>query len=277
MIADTRTNAGLDNISTFRKLHVYTQPGERIMALASSGNLSLSQTVRSILTEGVDNPETGERETLMNAPTMFQAAQRIGRAIRGIQSAEGKALEAADVDHRGRLPVRRPDQGRAPAAVHDLLSREFHRMHRPTRRICRSASINTASRCSTAPSASIPTFMTRSRSGWFRWIPPCAPTWASACRSICWWCAAIPAQPKLTIASSRASPISRTCAKRWSSALRAAHMDIPRPPYGRPDLRVAPAAGPFYPRLTALNDLGRLSRPCVQKRQNASEKQAFRP
>lgn len=99
MIADTRTNAGLDNVSTFRKLHVYTEPGERIMALASSGNLSLSQTVRSMLTEGVDNPETGERETLMNAPTMFQAAQRIGRAVRTIQNLEGKALEEADVDH----------------------------------------------------------------------------------------------------------------------------------------------------------------------------------
>ncbi|MCX7297638.1 MAG: peptidase, partial [Hyphomicrobiales bacterium] len=70
MIADTRTNAGLDNVSTFRKLHIYTQPGERIMALASSGNLSLSQTVRSMLTEGIENPETGELETLMNAPTM---------------------------------------------------------------------------------------------------------------------------------------------------------------------------------------------------------------
>jgi putative proteasome-type protease len=99
MIADTRTNAGLDNVSTFRKLHVFTQPGERIMALASSGNLSLSQTVRSMLTEGIENPETGERETLMNAPTMFQAAQRIGRTVRAIQSIEGKALAAADVDH----------------------------------------------------------------------------------------------------------------------------------------------------------------------------------
>lgn len=99
MIADTRTNAGLDNVSTFRKLHVYSEPGDRIMALASSGNLSLSQTVRSMLTEGIDNPETGERETLMNAPTMFQAAQRIGRAIRTIQSLEGKALDDADVDH----------------------------------------------------------------------------------------------------------------------------------------------------------------------------------
>jgi putative proteasome-type protease len=99
MIADTRTNAGLDNVSTFRKLHVYSEPGERIMALASSGNLSLSQTVRSMLTEGTDNPETGERETLMNSPTMFQAAQRIGRAIRTIQEVEGKVLEEADVDH----------------------------------------------------------------------------------------------------------------------------------------------------------------------------------
>jgi putative proteasome-type protease len=97
MIADTRTNAGLDNISTFRKLHVYAEPGERILALASSGNLSLSQTVRSTLTEGVQNPETGEIETLMNAPTMFQAAQRIGRVVRGIQDREGKALAAAEV------------------------------------------------------------------------------------------------------------------------------------------------------------------------------------
>jgi putative proteasome-type protease len=99
MIADTRTNAGLDNVSTFRKLHVYSEPGDRIMALASSGNLSLSQTVRSMLTEGIDNPETGERETLLNSPTMFQAAQRIGRTIRTIQNLEGKALDAADVDH----------------------------------------------------------------------------------------------------------------------------------------------------------------------------------
>ena len=98
MIADTRTNAGLDNVSTFRKLHVYSEPGERILALASSGNLSLSQTVRSMLTEGFDNPETGERETLMNAPTMFQAAQRIGRAIRMVQGIEGKALQSEDIN-----------------------------------------------------------------------------------------------------------------------------------------------------------------------------------
>ena len=97
MMADTRTNAGLDNVSTFRKLHVFKQPGERIMAIASSGNLSLSQSVVSTMIEGIENKETGERETLMNAPTMFQAAQRIGRVVRQLHDNEGGALESADV------------------------------------------------------------------------------------------------------------------------------------------------------------------------------------
>jgi putative proteasome-type protease len=97
MMADTRTNAGLDNISTFRKLHVFGVPGQRIMALASSGNLSISQSVVSTVTEGIVNPETKELETLLNAPTMFQAAQRMGQAIRQVHKLEGDALEAADV------------------------------------------------------------------------------------------------------------------------------------------------------------------------------------
>jgi putative proteasome-type protease len=98
MVADTRTNAGLDNISTFRKLHVFRNPGERVMAIASAGNLAISQSVLSTLNEGLENTETGERDTLMNAPTMFQAAKRIGRAVRLINSTEGKALESEDIN-----------------------------------------------------------------------------------------------------------------------------------------------------------------------------------
>jgi putative proteasome-type protease len=97
MIADTRTNAGLDKISTFRKLHTFRQPGERVMAIASSGNLSISQSVVAMLNEGMENPTTGETETLMNAPTMFQAAQRIGLAIRRIHDIEAPALQANEV------------------------------------------------------------------------------------------------------------------------------------------------------------------------------------
>src|SRR6476660_8612298 len=98
MIADTRTNAGLDNVSTFRKLHIFSKPGERIMAVASAGNLAISQSVLSTLTEGLEDPHTGDLETLLNSPTMFQAAQRIGRAIRAVHATEGIALQSEDIN-----------------------------------------------------------------------------------------------------------------------------------------------------------------------------------
>src|ERR1700720_1295835 len=98
MIADTRTNAGLDNVSTFRKLHIFSKPGERIMAIASAGNLAISQSVLSTLTEGLEDPHTGDIETLLNAPTMFQAAQRIGRATPSVHANTGVALQSEDIN-----------------------------------------------------------------------------------------------------------------------------------------------------------------------------------
>lgn len=95
MIADTRTNAGLDNISVYRKLHIVATPGERVLALASAGNLSVSQSVISLLTEGVEDPDTKHVETIAEAPTMFRAAQLIGRAIRRVRAMEGQGLEDA--------------------------------------------------------------------------------------------------------------------------------------------------------------------------------------
>jgi putative proteasome-type protease len=82
LIADTRTNAGLDNISTFRKLHIFEKPGERVLMLATAGNLSVTQGVVNFLNEGFENPETGEVENAMTAPTMLKAAQLVGRAVR---------------------------------------------------------------------------------------------------------------------------------------------------------------------------------------------------
>jgi putative proteasome-type protease len=95
MIADTRTNAGLDNVSTFRKLHTTLVPGERVLALATAGNLSVSQSVCSLLTEGLENPATGEVETLERATTMFRAAQLVGRAVRHVRATDGRGLEEA--------------------------------------------------------------------------------------------------------------------------------------------------------------------------------------
>ncbi|WP_134500450.1 peptidase [Microvirga pakistanensis] len=93
MIADTRTNAGVDNIATFRKLHMFEKPGERLVTLATAGNLSVSQSVMSLLSDGIEDPDTGERETLMTVPSMFKAAQLVGRAIRQVYAIDGMEME----------------------------------------------------------------------------------------------------------------------------------------------------------------------------------------
>jgi len=95
LAADTRTNAGLDNIATFKKLHSWTQPGKRVFALATSGNLATTQGVVSLLAEGTQSlRKRGAVDNLFTAKTMFQAAQIVGRAVRDVQRGdEGQELE----------------------------------------------------------------------------------------------------------------------------------------------------------------------------------------
>ena len=98
MFADTRTNAGFDDVSTFRKLRIYESPGERVLAVATSGNLSVTQMALSILAEGLVNPDTEEVETLEHAPSMFRAAQLIGMAVRKVRHDIGPGLEADHIE-----------------------------------------------------------------------------------------------------------------------------------------------------------------------------------
>jgi putative proteasome-type protease len=149
MIADTRTNAGLDNVSTFRKLHIFSRPGERIVGIASAGNLAISQSVLSTLTEGLEDPQTGQIETLMNAPTMFQAAQRIGRAIRMVHATEGPALKSEDVSFDVSFLFGGQIKGSRMRLFMVYTAGNFIECTTDTP-TCRSASINTASRCSIA-------------------------------------------------------------------------------------------------------------------------------
>jgi len=97
MIADTRTNAGLDDIFTFRKLHNVSEPGERLISIASAGNLSITQSVISLASEGLENPETGVVERLSDVGSMFKAAQLLGRCIRKVRDIEGAALDRMDI------------------------------------------------------------------------------------------------------------------------------------------------------------------------------------
>ncbi|WP_420337249.1 peptidase [Roseibium sp.] len=97
LAADTRTNAGIDNIASFKKLHVWENTGERVITLLSSGNLAVTQAVVSLLSEHADN-SSDERTTVMTAKTMFQVARLVGSAIREVKAIDGEAL-AANADN----------------------------------------------------------------------------------------------------------------------------------------------------------------------------------
>jgi putative proteasome-type protease len=90
LLSDTRTNAGVDNISIFSKMHIFKVPGERYLALLTAGNLAIGQAVVNLLHEGI---KIGERtETLYTVPTPFRAAQLAGEAVRRVFHTDGDAL-----------------------------------------------------------------------------------------------------------------------------------------------------------------------------------------
>jgi len=97
-LSDSRTNAGLDQISTFRKMIVYEKPGDRFMVMLSAGNLSISQSVREILqVEKIDNGDEPP-VTIWNATSMFDAVRVLGSAVRRVYDQDGPSLKAAGVD-----------------------------------------------------------------------------------------------------------------------------------------------------------------------------------
>ena len=98
-LSDSRTNAGLDQISTFRKMIVYEKPGDRFMVLLSAGNLSISQSVREILQiEQLKETEDSEPITIWNAKSMFDAARVLGAAVRHVYERDAQALKQSGVD-----------------------------------------------------------------------------------------------------------------------------------------------------------------------------------
>jgi putative proteasome-type protease len=82
-LSDTRTNAGLDNISKYRKMHTWSVPGERIVVLMTAGNLAVTQAVVSSIQESIDHPVEGI-ETIFTAPTMFRVAEVVGTQMRNV-------------------------------------------------------------------------------------------------------------------------------------------------------------------------------------------------
>ncbi len=97
-LSDSRTNAGLDQISTFRKMIVYEEPGERFMVMLSAGNLSISQSVReSLQVESLPNGD-GPPITIWNATSLFDAVRVLGATVRRIHDQDAAALKAEGVE-----------------------------------------------------------------------------------------------------------------------------------------------------------------------------------
>ncbi len=93
-LSDSRTNAGVDHIGTFRKMSVFENPGDRMMVLMTAGNLSISQSIRQTVAEYL----TPEGTSIWTASTMYEAAQIVGDSIRAVHKREAKALEQSGID-----------------------------------------------------------------------------------------------------------------------------------------------------------------------------------
>ena len=95
MLSDTRTNAGMDNISRFTKMFTFQTPGERVIAMMTSGNLSITQGVMSRLRRNIQmNEENGsDIPTVLNASTLFEAAELVGKEMQAMQTEFRDAIQ----------------------------------------------------------------------------------------------------------------------------------------------------------------------------------------
>lgn len=94
-MSDTRTNAGVDNIATFRKMFTWTTPGERVITLMAAGNLATTQAVVSLLEERSKTP-ADRTPSILEAPSMFQVAQLVGDMVREVIQSNAFSGQNAD-------------------------------------------------------------------------------------------------------------------------------------------------------------------------------------
>jgi len=111
-LSDSRTNAGVDQIGTFRKTVVFERPGERVLVMQTSGNLAVSQAVINLLREGI--AAGNDAPNLLNAPTLFDAARCVGEALRAVHLHDAEALKKFAIDFNTALVLGGQIRGEAP-------------------------------------------------------------------------------------------------------------------------------------------------------------------
>jgi putative proteasome-type protease len=124
MLSDSRTNAGVDHISTFRKMTVFEKKGDRVITLLSSGNLAITQMVRQRINQGFKDAD-GTPRTIWNVPTLFDAAQLVGDAVRAVAERETEALKSAGVEFNISLILGGQIGGEEPRLFHMYAAGNF--------------------------------------------------------------------------------------------------------------------------------------------------------
>ena len=109
MASDSRTNAGHDQVNVARKMHLFEQPGERVFILLSSGSLSCTQSIITLLRRDFD-----QGEGLAQAPSLYDAARVIGEQVRRVSDLDRAALERDEFKFNVNLILGGQVRGEAP-------------------------------------------------------------------------------------------------------------------------------------------------------------------
>ena len=95
-LGDSRTNAGVDNVSTYRKVHLFQPDPDRLFVLESAGNLATTQEVLDRIGQDLSDP--GARESLATVDHLFEAALYVGRLSREVAASHREALSQVGAD-----------------------------------------------------------------------------------------------------------------------------------------------------------------------------------
>ncbi len=94
LLSDTRTNAGLDNVSTYRKMFLFEEPGQRVIGILAAGSLSTTQTTLARLNEAIVDVEATAETSIMLAATMLDTVELVGRTLARVAKGIGEKLGA---------------------------------------------------------------------------------------------------------------------------------------------------------------------------------------
>ena len=130
MLSDSRTNAGVDQINTFRKMATFQRPNERVLVLMSAGNLAITQAVVNLLHENLENTEHPAK--IFRAKNMFSAARVVGDALREVDQRDGAYLKEHGHEFNGTFILGGQIRGEEPRLFHIYSAGNFIESSRET-------------------------------------------------------------------------------------------------------------------------------------------------